>query len=52
MIYGTPDALVGHALATTYPTLEGYGPVQMSRLYNECLTRGNWLTIYHIQSNE
>jgi hypothetical protein len=30
MIYATPDALMGHALAATYPTLEGYGPVQMN----------------------
>jgi hypothetical protein len=48
MIYATPDALTGHASAATYPTLEVYGPIQMSGPYNECLTRGNWLTLYHI----
>jgi hypothetical protein len=30
MVYATLDALTGHALATTYPTLGGYGPAQMS----------------------
>jgi hypothetical protein len=52
MIYATLDALMGHASAATYPALRGYDPVQMSGRYNECLTRGNWLTLYHIQSNE
>jgi hypothetical protein len=36
----------------THPTLGGYGLIRMSGYYNECLTRGNWLTLYHIQSNE
>jgi hypothetical protein len=47
-----PNALTGHASVATYPTLGGYDLVQMSGRYNECLTRGNWLTLYHIESNE
>jgi hypothetical protein len=30
MIYATTDTLTGHASAATYPTLGGYGLVQMS----------------------
>jgi hypothetical protein len=30
MIYATPDALMGHASAATYPTLVGYTLIQMS----------------------
>jgi hypothetical protein len=52
MIYAMPNALMGHTSAATYPTLGGYGLIQMSGLYNECLTKGNRLTLYPIQSNE
>jgi hypothetical protein len=42
----------GSRLSSYIPYAQVYGPVQMSGLYNECLTRGNLLSHYHIQSNE